>query len=186
MGTQLDMHFMRIADTDAKSYRKKEIGKVLSQHEEEKEKKYKYLQTCLEMQRAFTPMVYLVDGIAGREARNAEKRLATYLAASKWTRRYSQMVYYVRVRMAIAAVRANSLLIHGGAGTDSAPDALSYLTELPWATGRPGRTTNLSPSSDSPLGLAPLPITADPTLSLGAADAREPRDAGLAQKIARP
>ncbi|KAL3826409.1 hypothetical protein ACHAXA_008617 [Cyclostephanos tholiformis] len=69
---------MRITDTDAKSYRKKEFGKVLSQHE--KEKKDKYLQTCLEMQKDFTPMVYLVDGIAGCDARNAKKRLATYLA----------------------------------------------------------------------------------------------------------
>ncbi len=72
---------MRITDTEAKSYQKKEFGKDLSQHE--KEKKDKYLQTCLEMQKDFTPMVYLVDGIAGREARNAEKRLVTYLA-SKW------------------------------------------------------------------------------------------------------
>ncbi len=55
-------------------------------------------------------MVYLVDGIVGREARNAENRLATYLAG-KWKRGYSQMVYYVRVRMAIAVVCANSLLI---------------------------------------------------------------------------
>jgi len=96
-------------DTDARSYRKKEYAKVLEQHE--KEKKDKYLQNCLEM-RNFTPMVYSVDGIAGREARNAEKRLATHLA-SKWNHEYSQMVYYVRVRMALAVVRANSLLIRG-------------------------------------------------------------------------
>ena len=101
---------MRITDTDAKSYRKKDFGKVLLQHE--KEKKDKYLRTCLELRKDFTPMVYSVDGIAGREARNAEKRLATHLA-SKWNRGYSQMVYYVRVRMAIAVVRANSLLIRG-------------------------------------------------------------------------
>jgi hypothetical protein len=58
------------------------------------------------------PLVYSVDDIAGREARNAEKRLATHLD-SKWNCEYSQMVYYVRVRMANAVVRANSLLIHG-------------------------------------------------------------------------
>ena len=57
-------------------------------------------------------MVYSVDGIAGREARNAEKRLATHLAG-KWNHEYSQMVYYVRVRMAITVVHANSLLIRG-------------------------------------------------------------------------
>jgi hypothetical protein len=54
---------MRFTNTDARSYRKKEFGKVLLQHK--KEKKDKYLQTCLEMQKDFTPMVYSVDGIAG-------------------------------------------------------------------------------------------------------------------------
>jgi hypothetical protein len=63
------------------------------------------------MQKYFAPMVYFVDGIAGCEARNAEKRLATHLAG--WNREYSQMVYYVRVWMAITVVHANSLLIHG-------------------------------------------------------------------------
>ncbi len=57
-------------------------------------------------------MVYSVDGIAGCEARNAEKRLATHLA-SKWNYEYSRMVYYVRVGMAIAVVCGNSLLIRG-------------------------------------------------------------------------
>ena len=58
-------------------------------------------------------MVYSsVDGIAGREARNVEERLATQLAG-KWNREYSQMVYYVRVRMAISVVQANSLIICG-------------------------------------------------------------------------
>ena len=57
-------------------------------------------------------MVYSVDSIAGHEAWNAEKRLATHLV-SKWNCEYSQMVYYVRVRMAITVVLANSLLIRG-------------------------------------------------------------------------
>jgi len=89
---------------------RRNLQKVLEQHE--KEKKDKYLQNCLKMRKDFTTMVYSVDGIVGREARNAEKRLATHLAG-KWNCEYSQMVYYVRVRMAIAVVRANSLLIRG-------------------------------------------------------------------------
>jgi hypothetical protein len=101
---------MGIMDTNTRSYQKKDFGKDLLQHE--KEKKDKYLRTCLEMRKDFTPMVYLVNGIAGREARNAERRLATHLA-SKWKCGYSQMVYYVRVEMAIAVVCANSLLIRG-------------------------------------------------------------------------
>jgi hypothetical protein len=100
---------MGIKDTNARSYRKKEFGKVLLQH---KEKKDKYLQTCFEMRKDFTPMVYLVDGIVGREARNTEKRLTTHLA-SKWNCGYSRMVYYVRVWMSIAVVHAISLLIRG-------------------------------------------------------------------------
>jgi hypothetical protein len=59
--------------------------KVLEQHK--KEKKDKYLQNCLEMRKDFAPMVYSVYGIAGREAQNAEKRLATQLAG-KWNREY--------------------------------------------------------------------------------------------------
>jgi len=101
---------MRVTDTEARSYWKKEFAKVHEQHE--KEKKDNYLQNCLEMWKDFMPMVYSVDGIAGREARNAEKRLATHLVG-KWNCECSQMVYYVRVRMAIAVVRANSLLIRG-------------------------------------------------------------------------
>ena len=64
------------------------------------------------MRKDVTPMVYSVDDIAVHEAWNVEKRLATHLDG-KWNREYSQMVYYVKVRMAIAVVRANSLLIHG-------------------------------------------------------------------------
>jgi hypothetical protein len=101
---------VRITDTDARSYRNKEVSKVLAMHE--KEKKDKYLQTCLALRKDFTPLVYTVDGIAGREAKSAEKHLATALAV-KLKRPYGEMVYYVRVRMALAVIRANSLLIRG-------------------------------------------------------------------------
>ena len=62
------------------------------------------------MRKDFTPMLYSVDRIAGREAKSAEKRLASYLAR-KWRKNYSEMVFYVRARMALSVVRANSLLI---------------------------------------------------------------------------
>ena len=101
---------VRITDTDARSHRNKDVSKVLAA--QEKEKKDKYLKTCHEMRKDFTPMVYSVDGIAGREARSAEKHLATALAV-KWKKPYSEMVYYVRVRMNLAVIRANSLLIRG-------------------------------------------------------------------------
>jgi hypothetical protein len=52
---------MRITDTDARFYQKKEFGKVLLKHKKEKKD---YLWICLEMWKDFTPKVYLVDGIA--------------------------------------------------------------------------------------------------------------------------
>jgi hypothetical protein len=101
---------IRITDTDAPSNRGKSWEKVLE--EQEKEKKRKYLPTCRELRKDFTPLVYSVDGVPGREARAAERRLAAKLA-EKWERPYSQMVHYVRCRMSIAVVRSNSLLLRG-------------------------------------------------------------------------
>lgn len=101
---------VRITDTDCRSHRHKAPDKVLA--DQEKEKKNKYLDACHERRKDFTPLVYSVDGMAGREAKAAEKRLASYLA-HKWHRPYSQMVHYVKVRMALSVVRSNSLLIRG-------------------------------------------------------------------------
>ena len=72
---------MRITDTQSRSYRNKDYQKVLAQ--QEKEKKNQYLRPRLEMQKDFTPLVYSVDGIAVREAKNVEKRLAYHLL-KKW------------------------------------------------------------------------------------------------------
>ena len=85
--------------------------KVLVQ--QEMEKKNQYLHLCLEMQKDITPLtVYSVDGIASREAKKAEKHLAYHLS-EKWHKPLPQMVYYVRIRMSIPMVGANSLLIRG-------------------------------------------------------------------------
>jgi hypothetical protein len=40
-------------------------------------------------------MIYLVDGMADKHARAAEKQIADILAA-KWTQQYSQMASFVR------------------------------------------------------------------------------------------
>ena len=50
--------------------------------------------------------------MAGRETKMAEQRLAELLAG-KWKREYSEMVAYVRARMTLAVVRANTLLVRG-------------------------------------------------------------------------
>ena len=124
---------MRITDPDARSARGRDHTKILAAHE--KEKKNKYLQSCLQMHKDFTPLVYTVDGISGREARHVERNLATHLAA-KWRKGYSEMVYYIRVRMALAVVKANSLLIRGSRDRQRAshPQIVDASALLDWQT----------------------------------------------------
>ena len=72
-----------------------------------KRKKDKYLEACRERRREFIPMAYSVDGLAGKEARAAEKRLASLLA-SKWDR-----PCFVKTRMSLSIVRSISMLLRG-------------------------------------------------------------------------
>ena len=58
------------------------------------------------------PLVYSVDGMACKEAKAFEKRVASLLA-SKWDRRYSEMVGFVRGRMSLAIIRSNTMLLRG-------------------------------------------------------------------------
>ena len=101
---------VRVTDTDAKSYRHRDPDKVIAT--QEKEKKRKYLEACLEQRRHFTPFVCSTDGLFGREASTFAKRLAAKLA-TKWQRAYSQVCGYVLARLSIAIVRATHLCLRG-------------------------------------------------------------------------
>jgi hypothetical protein len=101
---------VRITDTECRTTRNLDPFKVLRRCEQLK--KEKHLRACHEMRRDFTPLVYSVDGCAGRETKQAERKLAGALAG-KWDREYSEMVAYVRTRMALAVIRANTLLLRG-------------------------------------------------------------------------
>ena len=72
---------------------------------QEREKKEKYNEVCLERQRTFTPLVFSVDGLMGKEAKAAVKRLASLLAV-KWSAEYSYVCGYLRARLSLALVRA--------------------------------------------------------------------------------
>ena len=102
---------VRVMDTDAKSYERYVDCKKLLEAAA-KEKKDKYLEACLERRRSFAPLVYSVDGMAAKEARAFEKRIASLLA-TKWDRRYSELCGIVRARMSLAVVRNNTLLLRG-------------------------------------------------------------------------
>ena len=99
-----------ITDTDAPSYGHQPSKKVLEKAA--KRKKDKYLEACRERRRDFIPMAYSVGCLAGKEARAAEKRLASLLA-SKWDRPYSEMACFVKTRMSLSIVRSISMLLRG-------------------------------------------------------------------------
>ena len=79
---------------------------------QEKAKCDKYERACHEQRKDFSPLVYSVDGMAGPKTRAVERRMAACLAY-KWKREYSEMVGFVRTRMALAVVRSNTLMWRG-------------------------------------------------------------------------
>ncbi|KAL7475656.1 LOW QUALITY PROTEIN: hypothetical protein ACHAW6_003456, partial [Cyclotella cf. meneghiniana] len=104
-GTVFDV---RICDTDARSYANTSSDKVLERASKEKVRKYE--QACLTQGQDFTPLVYLVDGLASKDARNAKRLLASVLA-TKWGRSYSDMA--ISTRMSLTIIRSNTLLLRG-------------------------------------------------------------------------
>ncbi len=92
---------VQVCDTDAKSYGNRNLKKVLEGAA--CRKKDKYEEACLERHRDFTPMIYLIDGMADKHAWAAEKRIASILAA-KWIRQYIQMASFVQTWMCLAIV----------------------------------------------------------------------------------
>ena len=99
-----------IVNTDSKSYKGRKLEKCLALAG--KGKKVMYEAACLERRRTFMLLIYLVDGMAGTEARAFDKRIMSLLA-TKWDRPYSEMVGYVRGRMSLAVVRANTMVLRG-------------------------------------------------------------------------
>jgi hypothetical protein len=101
---------VRVTDTDATSYWSRDPHKVLAT--QEREKKKKYLQSCLEQRKHFTPFVVSTDGLIGPEAGELLKRLSLRLA-NKSERLYSVVCGFVSARMSIAIVHATHLCLGG-------------------------------------------------------------------------
>ena len=104
------MFDIRIVDLDAGYYLRMTPEKALSKAE--KENKDLYLQVCLERRRTFTPMVHSAYGIPGVEALAAQKRSAAPISY-KLKQEYSEMCGFMWVRMSLAIVRSNSILLRG-------------------------------------------------------------------------
>jgi hypothetical protein len=101
---------VRVTDTDSKAYRHQNPYDVL--RKQEKEKKKKYLNACLDQQRSFVPFVVSTDGLLGREAKNLVKHIALR-PTSKWQRHYSVIRGFVNARINLAILRATNLCIRG-------------------------------------------------------------------------
>ena len=101
---------MRVTDLDAKSHRNKDPEKVLVN--QEREKKRKYLEPCLQQRRSFVPFVVSTDGMLGPEAQQVLRKIAQRLAR-KWRRPYSVVCSLVRTRVSIAIARATHMCIRG-------------------------------------------------------------------------
>ena len=100
----------RVTDTDAKSYQKFFLTKVLEKAA--RQKKGKYIAACLARRQNFVPLVYSVDGMACKEAKAFEKRIAPLLA-TKWDRSHIEMTGHVRKRMGLAIIMSNTMLLPG-------------------------------------------------------------------------
>ena len=118
---------VRVTHTDAPSYRDREPDKVLQS--QEREKKKKYLNNCLQQRRTFTPFVVSSDGLLGREAKSLIKQLSVLLT-EKWNKPYSVVCGIICSRISIAIVRASHQCIRG-----SRIPACSMSKQIQWEDG---------------------------------------------------
>ena len=104
-----DLSIRGVIDTDAQSYASRTVDAVLCSAEQEKKRKY----SAVEDRRAsFTPFVVSVDGVLGHDAQHLMKRLCDQIAV-KWEKSHSEVMGWVRARMAFAILRATNLCLRG-------------------------------------------------------------------------
>ena len=101
---------VRVTDTDQPSYLSTTPSKVLKS--QERSKKKKYLEACLEQRRHFAPYVVDTYGLLGEEAKSLNKRLGSKLA-EKWKSPYSAVMGFVNARVSVAILRATHLCLRG-------------------------------------------------------------------------
>ena len=92
---------MCVVKTEALSHWNKSPGKCLQT--EDKDKKKKYLDSCLQQHRHFPPLVVSVDGILGMEAEALYKHIAIYLV-TKRKQPCLRTCSYVKRRVSITLV----------------------------------------------------------------------------------
>ena len=79
---------------------------------QERAKELKHKTACEATRRDFVPFIVSTDGCVGEQAEAFLKRLGRRLA-EKWQRSYSQVMGFIRSRMAVAILRASSQCLRG-------------------------------------------------------------------------
>ena len=96
---------VRVLDLDCKTHKYRPPDKVLDSAETAK--KNKHLGDCLEARRHFTPLVFSVDGLMGKETQKAYVRLAQVIS-EKTGRANSHVCGFIRSRLSISIMRTLS------------------------------------------------------------------------------
>ena len=99
-----------VVEIDARSYLSQSPGPVLASAEAEKKKKY--YDACTEHCATFTPLCFLVDGLAGDEAACFLKHPARSSSVN-WESYYGEILGWLRARLAFALVQATNVCIRG-------------------------------------------------------------------------
>ena len=72
----------------------------------------KYLAAVEERRATFTPFVVSVDGVLGHDAQHLIKCLCDQIVM-KWEKSHSEVMVWVRARIAFAILRATNLCLRG-------------------------------------------------------------------------
>ena len=119
---------MCAVNMDAPFYQSKNPKKCLENSE--KEKKIKYLKTCLQQRRHFTPFFTLVDSLLWVEAESTLKHITSFLRM-KWQETYPRTYRYMKSRVRITLVRATHCCILG----DMVPSSKISVKQPQWEDG---------------------------------------------------
>ena len=92
-----------VVNTDAQSYASRSVTSVLDSIA--RAKKMKHRQACVKRRADFMPFIVATDGVIQREGQHSLKRLATRLAV-KWSKPYSEVMHFIRMRLSISTLRA--------------------------------------------------------------------------------
>ena len=89
-----------------------------------------YLAAVEERRASFTPFVVYVDGVLGHDAQHLIKRLCDQIAM-KWEKSHSEVIVWVRARIAFAILPATNLCLRGSRVKWRSGDGMDDAAGLP-------------------------------------------------------